>query len=775
MTGAGIMHRDIKPRNLLVNANCDLKVCDFGLACPRKECGREGEGGPSSRLTQYVQTRWYRAPEVLYSAFDYDEKVDVWSAGCILSEFFAVPRVVSFRGKSTKGQVEEIITKLGKPSEEEIAEIPHPAVRKLIRSIPTTTLMSPQSIGRAFPIATQSADLCDLLFGLLRFSPKRRFSVEEAISHRFFGQLHDPEDEPLAPPVPPSALDVEKVPNIHGNGNNQNSSSQQSQSTSREGTSRRSNSNSCCSSSAATQTHMLSQTPAGTCKGPAASSTGLECRGTSAAEEGPSRGPGGAARSLLSRAQKVYGGVQNALRMSGRGIGLGMSGMGTGGEREKERRESAGVGGQAEGAEEAEREKDSAKRQAAAQHDGGKVRASSYSSSHPPPGREASSFFSSSSSSSSSRPMPVQRERSEKETALHHNHQQQQGERRGGTGDNAGGDGGAAPPPTTTHHQPVPPPVHQQGRRKEKETGGWGGHHHQQQPPHCLPFGGDVEAMRVFLLESLIAEGAPLLSTAQQTVTVVGGAAGLSPIMPSSAAAMMHTNSHRGNTWPHQGCDASKSTREADDGMSGLAGTRGGSDGGSGSRGRGASTASGGTTGGGVSGSLASFSFSGSGGSGSRTLTDLEPSSSGTLTGTVTDPRGEWKCGGGMLGGGPGVGAERDGLLSICRGSCASSQPSSNSSSSLMNSVAAAAAAAAAGAGGASLFAAASTPPRNSLPLPGGERDRGGGGGFCTLVSADSAALRESALVGEALLPVGSVCSSTNSIPLQQQRGKGRG
>lgn len=74
---ANVLHRDLKPSNLLVNANCDLKICDFGLARPTSE---------NDFMTEYVVTRWYRAPELLLNQSDYTAAIDVWSVGCIFME-----------------------------------------------------------------------------------------------------------------------------------------------------------------------------------------------------------------------------------------------------------------------------------------------------------------------------------------------------------------------------------------------------------------------------------------------------------------------------------------------------------------------------------------------------------------------------------------------------------------------------------------------------------------------------------------------------------------
>jgi mitogen-activated protein kinase 15 len=78
---ADILHRDIKPSNILLNSDCHIKVCDFGLCRSVAE-----SSGPTPVLTDYVATRWYRAPEILLGSTRYTRGVDIWAVGAILGE-----------------------------------------------------------------------------------------------------------------------------------------------------------------------------------------------------------------------------------------------------------------------------------------------------------------------------------------------------------------------------------------------------------------------------------------------------------------------------------------------------------------------------------------------------------------------------------------------------------------------------------------------------------------------------------------------------------------
>lgn len=105
MHSANVLHRDLKPSNLLLNANCDLKICDFGLARTTSE---------TDFMTEYVVTRWYRAPELLLNCSEYTAAIDIWSVGCILMEI--IKREPLFPGKDYIQQLVLITQVLGLPS-----------------------------------------------------------------------------------------------------------------------------------------------------------------------------------------------------------------------------------------------------------------------------------------------------------------------------------------------------------------------------------------------------------------------------------------------------------------------------------------------------------------------------------------------------------------------------------------------------------------------------------------------------------------------------------
>ena len=100
-----LVHRDLKPSNLLLNEECLLKVADFGLARSLRALQKGEES--ASVLTDYVATRWYRAPEILLGSTSYTKAVDMWALGCIIAEMFIGKPLVP--GSSTMNQLERVL------------------------------------------------------------------------------------------------------------------------------------------------------------------------------------------------------------------------------------------------------------------------------------------------------------------------------------------------------------------------------------------------------------------------------------------------------------------------------------------------------------------------------------------------------------------------------------------------------------------------------------------------------------------------------------------
>ena len=142
-------------------------------------------------LTEYVATRWYRAPEIMLSWSEYSQAIDVWSVGCIFGELLL--RRPLFPGSDYMHQLHLILDFLGSPSVEDTAHIANDNARRYIRQLPDK---KGQSIHKVFSRA--SPDACHLLHCMLTFSPQKRITVEQALAHPYLTQLHDPSDEPVA-------------------------------------------------------------------------------------------------------------------------------------------------------------------------------------------------------------------------------------------------------------------------------------------------------------------------------------------------------------------------------------------------------------------------------------------------------------------------------------------------------------------------------------------------------------------------------------------------
>ena len=186
MHSANLLHRDLKPSNLLLNSECHMKVADFGLA--RSLDTKDQDQQPL--LTDYVATRWYRAPEILLGSNKYTKGVDMWSMGCILAELLLGKPV--FPGTSTLNQLDRVLEVTGRPSPEDVESINSHLAQTMLESLPPTKA---KKLRDMFPTASDEA--LDLLKKLLQFNPNKRLTAEQALEHPYVAQFHNPDEEPI--------------------------------------------------------------------------------------------------------------------------------------------------------------------------------------------------------------------------------------------------------------------------------------------------------------------------------------------------------------------------------------------------------------------------------------------------------------------------------------------------------------------------------------------------------------------------------------------------
>ncbi|CCE62441.1 hypothetical protein TPHA_0C02880 [Tetrapisispora phaffii CBS 4417] len=198
-----VIHRDLKPSNLLINSNCDLKVCDLGLARIGKDNDSDGDEQDTSAMTEYVATRWYRAPEVMLTAAKYTKAMDIWSCGCILAELFLKRPI--FPGKDYRHQLMLIFGFVGTPDEEGLQCIESQRARQYIASLPSYDPVNVEEVFKGVnPLGI------DLLQKMLVFDPAKRITAEEALNHPYLDVYHDPNDEPDGEPIPLNFFEFDK-------------------------------------------------------------------------------------------------------------------------------------------------------------------------------------------------------------------------------------------------------------------------------------------------------------------------------------------------------------------------------------------------------------------------------------------------------------------------------------------------------------------------------------------------------------------------------------
>lgn len=189
----GIIHRDMKPQNLLLNRAGLMKICDFGLARTFTI--------PMRNYTQEVVTLWYRAPELLLGFEQYGLGVDIWSIGCIIAEMFN--KSALFPGDSEVDQLFSVFKVLGTPNEQD-----WPGISKASSYSPEFPVWGKKSLGDY--INTDDKLALDLISQMLILDPSRRITAKAALDHPYFSDL-SPCIKETCRPIEISSVNTDKL------------------------------------------------------------------------------------------------------------------------------------------------------------------------------------------------------------------------------------------------------------------------------------------------------------------------------------------------------------------------------------------------------------------------------------------------------------------------------------------------------------------------------------------------------------------------------------
>ncbi|CEI89902.1 Putative CMGC/CDK/CDK7 protein kinase [Rhizopus microsporus] len=180
-----ILHRDMKPNNLLISSNGTLKIADFGLT--------RDWGDPGKQMTSQVVTRWYRSPELLFGAKEYSYAVDIWAVGCIFAELML--RTPYVAGESDIDQLTKIFHALGTPTEADwpgMTALPDYIPFKVFPKVPLRQYFTAAGV-----------DALSLLEQMLVFDPNKRWTAEECLKHSYFKNVPLPTPPEKLPKVQP--------------------------------------------------------------------------------------------------------------------------------------------------------------------------------------------------------------------------------------------------------------------------------------------------------------------------------------------------------------------------------------------------------------------------------------------------------------------------------------------------------------------------------------------------------------------------------------------
>ncbi len=189
-----VLHRDLKPQNLLINGKGQLKLGDFGLA--------RAFGIPVNTFSNEVVTLWYRAPDVLLGSRTYNTSIDIWSAGCIMAEMFSGRPL--FPGTTNEDQIIRIFRIMGTPTERT-----WPGLSQFPEYKTTWQMYATQPLSSILPQIDPLG--IDLLQRMLQPRPELRISAAEALTHQWFSDLMASQQKPH-----PQHLQAQQMMHPHG-------------------------------------------------------------------------------------------------------------------------------------------------------------------------------------------------------------------------------------------------------------------------------------------------------------------------------------------------------------------------------------------------------------------------------------------------------------------------------------------------------------------------------------------------------------------------------